>query len=290
MSEMRALLLCAGKGTRLLPLTEIFPKCLMPINGRPLLDYWLQMLCDAGIERILVNLHHHADQIKQFIAGSPYAARVSTVYEPELLGTAGTLLANRGFFGDAPILLAHGDNLTILDVDAMLDAHRARPRACEITMMTFVTHDPRSCGIVETSADGVVTAFHEKVPAPPGNVANGAVYILQPSVVGFLVGLGKQTIDFSTEVIPAHMNRIFVYHNAAYHRDIGTLESLLMAQFDFALASGLHRKTGNDRDVWSFYAENKQRVDRFLRALDLALYRAGIGTRIPTHKKTIKRS
>lgn len=257
MTDVRALLLCAGKGTRLLPLTEILPKCLMPINGRPLLDYWLSMLCEAGIQKILVNLHHHADQVKRFIAASPFAGFVATAYEPELLGTAGTLLANRRFFGDGPILLAHGDNLTKFEVSALLDKHRARPKGCEITMMTFETQDPRGAGIVQSSSDGIVTAFHEKVAVPPGNIANAAVYVVEPSVIEFLAGLGKSVIDFSTEVIPAYLHRIAVYHNATYHRDIGTLESLLMAQFDFAFA-GI---PGN----------NGQRRVRFLRALERAI-------------------
>jgi mannose-1-phosphate guanylyltransferase len=273
MTGVRALLLCAGKGTRLLPLTDVLPKCLMPINGHPLLAYWLQMLCDAGTQKILVNLHHHAELVRSFVDGSPLSARVSTVYEPTLLGTAGTLLANRDFFGDSTILLAHGDNLTAFDVAGMLDAHRARPAGCEITMMTFVAQDPRSCGIVETSPNGVVTAFHEKVAKPPGNIANGAVYLIEPAVLDFLESIGRQTIDFSTEVIPAYLSRIFAYHNATYHRDIGTLESLLMAQFDYALGGGRRGGTtapGGDGPE-GFFVQNKERSARFVQVLGRAL-------------------
>lgn len=273
MDDVRALLLCAGRGTRLLPLTEVFPKCLMPIGGRPLLAYWLSMLCAAGIQKILVNLHHHAELVQDFVDGSPYSKRVSTVYEPALLGTAGTLLANRDFFGQTAILLAHADNLTVFNVDGMLRAHRARPVGCEITMMTFVAQDPSSCGIVETMPNGVVTAFHEKVSNPPSNVANGAVYVLEPTVFDFLRGLEKDTIDFSTEVIPAYLGKIFTFHNSTYHRDIGTLTSLVMAQFDYPLARGQKGGgTGESSEAPNrFYFRHSDRSARFVEMLRQAL-------------------
>ena len=103
-------------------------------------------------------------------------------------------------------------------------------------MMTFSTSNPDSCGIVELDKDGTVTAFHEKVPNPPGNLANGAVYILAPSVMNFLAGLGKTVIDFSTEVLPHYMGRINTFQNDIYHRDIGSPESLKAAQSDYQLA------------------------------------------------------
>jgi len=228
----------------------------------------LRLLREGGIDRILVNLHHHADLVSGFLAGNSLAAGVTTTYESELLGTGGTLVQNRDFFGNAPILLAHGDNLTAFDVREFLEAHRTRPAGSEITMMTFTTPDPRSCGIVEITPDGMVTAFHEKVPDPPGNLANAAVYVLEPSVLDFIASLGKNTVDISTEVLPGYVGRMSTYHNAIYHRDIGTLESLLMAQFDFALAQGAV-------DTWSrllhLHRADGALADRFLGILAAAI-------------------
>lgn len=240
-----------------------------------MLEYWLGGLCDAGFERILINVHHHAQLVSEFIASSRYAENVSTVYEAQLLGTAGTLLANAHFFGDAPTLVAHGDNLSIFDVAGLMNAHRDRPRDCEMTMMTFAAQDPSSCGIVEVSPRGIVTAFHEKVANPPGNTANAAVYVVQPSIIEFLRGFQKNVIDFSTEVIPAFMNRIFAYHNDRYHRDIGTLESLVMAQFEYPVARASLAGTGIGQAAGkSFYAEEQPRWARLLRSIDTALRRA----------------
>lgn len=231
---MRALLLAAGLGIRLRPLTDTIPKCLVPINGRPLLDYWLEMLTAAGVGPLLVNLHHHADAVRAYLAGSAYREQVVTVHEEELLGTAGTLLRNRAFFADRPVMLVHADNLSRFDVRAFLARHAARPAGCELTMMTFVTATPQSCGIVEIDEREVVVAFHEKVATPPGNLANGAVYILESTLFDFLSSLRKDVIDFSTEVLPHYIGKIYTYHNSIYHRDIGTLESYAAALEDYS--------------------------------------------------------
>jgi len=96
--------------------------------------------------------------------------------------------------------------------------------------MTFQTDSPESCGIVELDERNVVKAFHEKKEHQQGNLANGAVYIVEPSIFSFLKGLKKETIDFSTEVLPNFIGRIFTFHNHIYHRDIGTPESYQKAQ------------------------------------------------------------
>jgi mannose-1-phosphate guanylyltransferase len=230
---MKALLLAAGLGTRLWPLTKDIPKCLIEIDGKPLLEYWVSRLITGGVYPLLVNIHHHADKVRSFIDNSPYQKFVSTVFEKKLLGTGGTLLKNRSFFGDEPLMLVHADNLSIFDVQAFINSHMNRPKACEITMMTFKTPTPYSCGIIEKDERGCVQAFHEKVATPFGDMANGAVYIIEPTIFDYLESLDKEFIDFSTEVIPNYMGHIYVFHNDVYHRDIGTIESYKMACQEF---------------------------------------------------------
>jgi mannose-1-phosphate guanylyltransferase len=230
---MRALLLAGGFGSRLRPLTDYVPKCLAPIGGRPLLDHWLELLLHKGIDRVLVNTHYLAPMVRDFLEGSAWADRVTIVQEDTLLGTGGTVLANRAFFGDAPFLVAHADNLSVFDPIDFAARHALRPDGVELTMMVFETPDPSSCGIVELDARGVVQAFHEKVHSPPGNLANAAVYIFEPALLQFLAGLGKREIDLSREVIPHYLGRMLAYRNGVYHRDIGTMASWLQAQRDF---------------------------------------------------------
>jgi mannose-1-phosphate guanylyltransferase len=230
---MRAVLLAAGKGTRLRPLTNSVPKCLVPIRGKPLLGYWFDLLFQAGLEQVLVNTHYLPDQVRGFVSSSRWRERIELAHESDLLGTAGTILSNKDFFQNSPFLVAHADNLARFDVNAFLNRHRQRPTGVDITMMTFDTDAPQSCGIVEEDAQGIVTGFHEKIPNPPGRRANAAVYVFEPRVVDFIAGLNKATPDISLDVLPAFMGRICTFHNMDYLRDIGSPESLAAAEREF---------------------------------------------------------
>jgi len=242
----KALLVAAGLGTRLAPLTDVLPKCLMPIAGRPLLGLWLEMLAGDGFSEIVVNLHHHADLVGEYIRRSPWADRVILAPEPSLLGTGGTLLRQRDRFAHGPALFAHADNLSLFSPRAFLTAHHARPDGCAMTMMSFVTDAPRSCGILTLDVAGRVLEMDEKPLQPKGDLANAAVYIVEPAVTDFIAGLGKPVVDFSTEVLPVFMGRISSFHNGCYHRDIGTPASLALAQLDYPLAAGAPPARGDD--------------------------------------------
>ena len=230
---MRALLLAAGIGSRLRPLTNTTPKCLVRVHDRPLLDYWLDLVFEGGIERALLNTHWLADQVRAHVAQSPWRSRIDLVHEAELLGTGGTVLANREWFGGRPFLVAHADNLTDFDVAGLIAAHDKRPAGCIMSMLAFRTDDPGSCGILELDRENRVIAFHEKVPNPPGNLANGAVYIFEPEVIDDISALGKAVVDLSTEIIPNYLGRILCVETAGYHRDIGNPESLRRAHLEF---------------------------------------------------------
>jgi mannose-1-phosphate guanylyltransferase len=232
---MKALLLAAGLGTRLRPITDHVPKCLVPIHGKPLLEYWLDMLLSNGVTQVLINTHYLADVVHVFVSGSPWRDAIKMVHEKDLLGTGGTVLENSNFFKGGPVLVIHADNLSRFDVKEFICAHESRLPGIEITMMTFNTDTPHSCGIVEVDANGVVIAFHEKVANPPSNQANAAVYIFEPPILDFLASMGKTIIDISTEVLPEFLGRIQTFHNSDYHRDVGTLESLALAEREFAL-------------------------------------------------------
>src|ERR1700722_1307511 len=132
---VRVFLLAAGVGSRLMPFTATTPKCLIKINDRPLLDYWLELLLDAGVERILINTHYLSEQVDTYVKASRWAAKIDLVYESELLGTGGTVLANREWFQGQPFVLAHADNLTDFDVAGLIAAHRARPSGHLMTML-----------------------------------------------------------------------------------------------------------------------------------------------------------
>lgn len=229
---MKALLLAAGLGTRLQPITNIVPKCLVPIHGKPLLQYWLESLVAAGISEILINTHYLPQLVENFIKNSEYKKYVTLVYEDKLLSTGGTLLKNKDFLNNDDILMAHADNLCLCDFKAFIQAYYTRPKNTEMTMMTFTTDIPETCGIVEIDKNNIVKRFHEKIQNPPSNLANAAVYILSNKILTFLTSLNKEIIDFSTEIIPNFIGRINTYHNNIYHRDIGNLQSYALAQIE----------------------------------------------------------
>ena len=245
MKDTRALLLAAGLGTRLKPLTDIWPKCLMPIHGRPLLEYWLGILKTAEIDNVLVNTHYFSEHVDEFLSQPQFVGWVDSVYEENLLGTAGTIKNNTNFCKDNTILLAHADNWTCCDFSDFLDYHHSqRPKGTVMTMMTFTCPNPSECGIVELDHDGIVVGFHEKVKNPPGYLANAAVYLIEPEVVEWIVRHSKVT-DFSTEVLPHFLGKIATWENEEIHRDIGTIEILREAQIDEC-----DRPTWNGDSLW----------------------------------------
>ena len=219
------MLLAAGLGTRLRPLTDTLPKCLMPIGGRPLLQIWLEQLADVGLGPFLVNTHYLAPQVREFVASGPFSGMVKLVHEGTLLGTAGTLVENLKFFDSGDGLLIHADNYCEADFPAFLRAHHERPSQCLMTMMTFRTDTPHTCGIVEFDQRGVVKAFHEKSPNPPGDTANGAIYILSAELLRRFAGEFAGFTDFSTQVLPLLMGRIYAWHCEDIFIDIGSVAS-----------------------------------------------------------------
>jgi mannose-1-phosphate guanylyltransferase len=229
---MKALLLAAGLGTRLKPLTNIWPKCLMPIQGKPLLEYWLGILQKSGVNDILVNTHHLSEQVENFIQQSQFDNWVKSTYEIDLLGTAGTIRKNIEFCKDSAILLIHADNWVCCDFTDFLDYHyHKRPGNTVMTMMTFTCPNPSSCGIVELDKKGVVIGFYEKVNNPPGKLANAAVYLIEPEVIKW-ISSHPGVNDFSTEVLPNFLGKIATWKNQGIHKDIGTIEMLKEAQID----------------------------------------------------------
>ncbi|QFT34373.1 Glucose-1-phosphate adenylyltransferase [Labrenzia sp. THAF82] len=229
---MRAVLLAAGFGTRLRPVTDRVPKALVPVDGRPLLEYWLHSLFHSRFEEVLINTHYLPDQVNELVANSLYRDRITVVHEETLQGTAGTIRQNAAFCADAPCLVAHADNLCICDFNAFQAAHRARPAAAAMTMMTFEAPDPTQCGIVKCDGNGLVQEFHEKVANPPGTRASAAVHLMEPEVLHFIERMESDTPDLSLDVVPTFLGRIFAWHNDRYHMDIGTLQTYGMAQID----------------------------------------------------------
>ena len=224
---MKAFLLAAGVGSRLRPLTDATPKCLITVGGRPMLDIWLEQLAAAGVDEVLVNLHHLADQVMAHLAAADPPVTVRTVHEPTLLGSAGTLLANRGFVAREEVFLAvNADNLTDFDLRVLVDAQRASGALA--TLALYRAPDPRTSGVVELADDGVST-FEEKPEHPRSDLANAGLYAFTPGVIDLVRPPLPRDIGY--HLLPQLVRRARgLSIGDAYFADIGTAEALDQAR------------------------------------------------------------
>lgn len=237
---MKAMILAAGEGRRLRPLTELVPKPLLPVGGRPLIVRLIELLAAHGVREIAINVHHRpAAMIAALGDGARFGVRIVYSPEPALLGSAGGVKRMARFFGAEPFLVLCGDVLTDLNLSAMRAFHAERGAAA-----TIAVHQPErlhECGVVRLAADARITEFVEK-PAPgqePSSWANAGVYVLEPQVLRFVPdGL---SFDFGRDLFPLLLQRgvpIFAYASAALVLDIGTPEQYRQAQTALARPAG----------------------------------------------------
>jgi mannose-1-phosphate guanylyltransferase len=211
---MLAYVRAAGLGTRLRPLTERVPKCLVPIAGRPLLGWWFELLAQHGVDRVVLNVHSHPEQVNTYVAALTTPIRVKLVHEPTLLGSAGTLRTNRAAaMNDA-------------DLTALLAVHRRSNKLA--TLGLFKAPIPEQCGIVEVDGDGIIRNFEEKPRVPRSNLAFSGVLVGTPALLDQI----PDTVpcDLGREVLPKLTNRMAAWRIPTYLRDIGTPEAYEAAQ------------------------------------------------------------
>jgi mannose-1-phosphate guanylyltransferase len=227
---MKAVLLAARLGTRLRPLTSRLPKCLVEVGGRTLLDTWLDALALAGVDEVLVNTHHLADQVADHVAGRTTGPAVHLAHEPVLLGSAGTLLRNRDFLdGEDVFLVLNSDNLTDFDLRLLVDAHREGGAVATLTV--FRTPRPSECGILEV-VDGRVVGFVEKPAAPRSDLANAGMYAFGPEVLDEIPDSLPRDVGF--DLLPRLVGRArAVSIGDSWFLDIGTPQALERARAEW---------------------------------------------------------
>jgi mannose-1-phosphate guanylyltransferase len=227
---VKAFLLAAGLGTRMRPLTDDVPKCMLTVHGQPLLDIWLDSFRRSGVDEILVNVHHLPDVVRDHVDTRSSPPVIHTFYEPELLGSAGTLVANRGWVkGEELFLACNADNLTDFDLRKLIEFHRNGNAVATVTV--FRAEDPSACGIVEVDGEGGIVGFVEKPRQPVGNLANAGMYAFHPNVLEELGG--APPMDISYDLLPRLIGRARTMPVEGYFCDIGTPDSYLKAQMEW---------------------------------------------------------
>lgn len=223
---MKAFLLSAGFGTRLKPLTDEIPKCLVPIKGKPLLEWWLELLEKHNIDEVLINLHHLPKVVENFINSYKCKIKIHLSYEKELLGSAGTLLKNEEFIiNENYFYIMYADNLTNINLTDFLEKFKKSNH--DFGMTLFRTDDPKSCGIAEIDKNSTIINFEEKPKDPKSNLANGGVYIAKPNIIKIIPKKEKPDIGF--DLIPKLINKTYGYETNCFLMDIGTHKNLKTA-------------------------------------------------------------
>jgi mannose-1-phosphate guanylyltransferase len=224
---VKAFLLAAGHGMRLRPITDTIPKCMVPIRGVPLLSIWLELCRRYRIDEVLVNVHSHAAAVCEFLNANTNGVRVRVAVEPQLLGSAGTLRANRDWVAsDDSFWIFYADVLNLIDLEGMMQIHRLhRPVA---TLSVCEVPDPRRCGIVTMNERGVIEEFVEKPLKPASNLAFAGLMIGTPELLNVIPE--TTPVDIGFHVLPQLAGRMFGYRIHDYLIDIGTVENYEKAQ------------------------------------------------------------
>src|SRR5687768_9227816 len=235
--------MAAGLGTRLRPLTDRVPKCLVPLAGRPLLSYWLELLVRHGVTDVTVNVHHLPDQVRDYVGGLSVPLTIRLFDEPELLGSAGTVRANGEWIADGkPFLIAYADNLTNADLSALIAAHHRGDAL--LTMALFRAADPTRCGIAVLDGDRIV-GFQEKPAHPVSNLANAGLYVTDVRVLDAIPI--QPPADFGSDVLPRLIGNMRAHELREPLIDVGTHQSYARAQ-EIAMQLGFHGLPGTPMD------------------------------------------
>lgn len=231
---MKAMIMAAGLGTRLLPLTRHTSKPMVPVVGRPVMEYLVQLLARHQISGAAVNLHHHAQQIREhFGDGSSFGLELRYHYEAKLSGTAGGVGLFRSFLDDQAFLVVSGDALTDADVAALLAHHRRTGGIA--TMAVKRVADPSRYGVVVADAQGRVVGFQEK-PSPAAalsDLCNCGIYVFEPAIFDYVPR--GEFVDWARHVFPRLLTEdvpFSTWQLDGYWNDVGSLPAYRESNFD----------------------------------------------------------
>ncbi|MBW2145009.1 MAG: nucleotidyltransferase family protein [Deltaproteobacteria bacterium] len=221
---MKAMILAAGLGTRLRPLTSKKPKPLVPIGNRPLIDKLIHYLKGHGIREIVVNAHHHPQQIVEHLdGGRPFGIKVEVRVEPEILGTGGGIKNTEDFWDPDPFIVINGDILTDVDLNRAFEEHR---RSGNLVTLVLHNYKPFNQIRIDNQQNIIDIASDDR----SGRLAFTGIHIIEPEVLNYIPsGKFSNIIDCyrelirSGEPIRAHLS------HEHYWRDIGTVNSYVLA-------------------------------------------------------------
>ena len=225
---MKAMVLAAGLGTRLKPITFEICKPMVPVIDRPVMAHIVDSLEHQGFDQLVANVHYFPEPIKDY-----FGDRIEYRYEEELLGTAGGVRNVADFFGDDPIVIVSGDALTDVDLRGLLERHRSAGGIATLTVKHV--EDTREYGVVLHDSDGRINGFQEK-PDPAealSHLGNCGIYCFSPEIFDFFPE--TPFVDWAQDVFPALLENdvpFYIYETDGYWNDVGSLAELKQGTFD----------------------------------------------------------
>ena len=229
---MITFLLSAGLGTRLRPLTNDTPKCLVPINGIPLIDYWLGLIKNIDSDLALINTHHLHDKIALHFKNINNAQKVKLLYEKKLLGSLGTLISNYRYYKDHnQVLVCYTDNLTNLNLNEFILFHSTHNMP--VSMCLFESEYPENCGIVVMDSKGTIQEFQEKPHEPKSTLANAGIYLIDVKLLKEVKQDFQRNgiMDISNDFLGNHVGNIKGFKLKDILIDFGTISSYEYANY-----------------------------------------------------------
>jgi mannose-1-phosphate guanylyltransferase len=225
---MRAMVLAAGLGTRLRPLTYEITKPMVPVLDRPVMEHIVDLLDEHGFHEVIANLHYFPDTIREH-----FGERLEYRFEPELLGTAGGVRACADFLGEEAFLVISGDALTDIDLGALVARHRDAGGIA--TLAVKKVPDTREFGVVLHDRDGRITGFQEK-PSPEealSDLGNCGIYVFDPQIFDYFPE--RPFVDWAGDVFPVLLENdvpFYIHELREYWNDVGSLSELRKGTFD----------------------------------------------------------
>jgi mannose-1-phosphate guanylyltransferase/mannose-1-phosphate guanylyltransferase/phosphomannomutase len=225
---MKAMVLAAGLGTRLRPLTYEIPKPMVPVVDRPVMAHIVDLCRSQGFDQLIANLHYFPDTIKDYFGDS-----IEYRYEDELLGTAGGVRNVRDFFGDDPVVVISGDALTDTDLTKLVERHKSAGGIGTLTVKKV--DDTREYGVVIHSGDGRISGFQEK-PHPDealSDLGNCGIYCFSPEIFDYFPE--SDFVDWANDVFPVLLENdvpFYIHEIEEYWNDVGSLDELRSGTFD----------------------------------------------------------
>lgn len=221
---MKAVILAAGLGTRIAKMYPGIPKTLLPIAGKPLLEYHIEHLKQFGFNEFFLNLHFHPLKIKDFLKdGKQYGVKVTYSYEKQILGTSGALKKLKKYLDETFVVL-YGDIFTRINFDNFLSFHKNKKS--QVTLLVHQTDHPEDSDLVLLDKNGKISNFYtspHKQNLKNTNLSSAAIYILEPVTLNFLPQ--KTPNDFIEDFFPILLRkgfRMFGYESDEFSKDIGT--------------------------------------------------------------------